>query len=337
MKLDPAILYQPADDGIRAVALALLADAHKAADRLASRPSADALHAFRVALRRLRSWLRGFKRELKGAVRQKDRRALREVAHATNLGRDVDVLLVLLRRASKGLRSKRRKGADWLARYIKARKRRAGDPLDAALLYEFEQVATRLEEKLSEPPKRTSRARPRRTLAAALSERLPAHADQLELSLGKVRSEQDEQPAHQARIAAKRLRYLLEPVAPFVKSGPDMLGTLKSMQDELGALHDIHIMGHEIGVAMEHVATAEASRLSARALGRNAPRKAATGLLVKAPRDGLLSVAEHVRDDAREQYKVVRKNWLRGGRGAPRLNRDVATIAKRLANSGDKR
>ena len=64
---DESLLLQPAPHAARVVALSLLDDAHAAANRLrGAAPSADdadgkeseALHDFRVAMRRLRSWLR---------------------------------------------------------------------------------------------------------------------------------------------------------------------------------------------------------------------------------------------------------------------------------------
>lgn len=334
MKLDRAMLRRPAADGIRLVALELLTDARKAADDLTNAPSAKSLHAFRVALRRLRSWLRAFKRELKTSVRVKDRRALRDIARATNLGRDVDMQLELLRLASKRLGRKRRTGVDWLVQYVKTRQRKAGDQLDALLLKEFEKIASELADRLNKGKHRVSRAKPRatRTLAAAVASHLPAHGDDLRSTLDKIRSAQDENHAHEARIAAKRLRYLAEPMVPFVKKGAPMLKTLKAMQDELGALHDSHVMIREIGAAIENAETAEASKLLTRPGGRTSRRKGESALIVSVPRDELLAVAEDVRAEARDQYRLVRKHWIRGR--MRRLHRQISTFATRLTNAG---
>jgi CHAD domain. len=45
-----------------------------------------------------------------------------------------------------------------------------------------------------------------------LGGRIRKFAGDLECRLGAVRTMVDEAPAHRARIAAKRLRYLLEPI-----------------------------------------------------------------------------------------------------------------------------
>ena len=83
--VDESLLRGPADRGVRLVALSLLADAQKAGDRLTSASrglyhgtaeSNDALHDFRVAVRRLRSWIRAFKPSLRDAVPSKQRRRL---------------------------------------------------------------------------------------------------------------------------------------------------------------------------------------------------------------------------------------------------------------------
>jgi CHAD domain-containing protein len=334
MKLDRAMLRRPAAEGIRLVALELLTDAEKAADHLANAPNAKSLHAFRVALRRLRSWLRAFKRELKTSVRVKDRRALRDIARSTNLGRDLDMQLELLRLASKRLGRKRRKGVDWLVHYVRTRQRKTGDRLDALLVKEFEKIASELTDRLSKGNRSVSRATPRatQTLAAAIAAHLPAHGDDLRSTLDKIRSAQDENHAHEARIAAKRLRYLAEPVAPFVKKGAPMLKTLKAMQDELGALHNSHVLIREIGAAIENAETAEASKLLAQPRGARARRRRTDALIVSVPRDELLAVAEDVRDEARDQFRLVRKHWIRGRRS--RLNHQISTFSKRLTHAG---
>ena len=144
VKASKGLLALPADRGIRMIALELLDDAATAADRLTREHDERALHDFRVALRRLRSWLRAFKRELKGSVHGKDRRLLRRVADATNFGRETDVQIAWLLQASKGRSRKRRRGAQWLIEYLEAERRLAGEPQEAAYLERFADVRTQL-------------------------------------------------------------------------------------------------------------------------------------------------------------------------------------------------
>ena len=44
---------------------------------------------------------------------------------------------------------------------------------------------------------------------------------------------------HEARIAAKRLRYLLEPAVRYSDRGESLVHKLRRLQNDLGALHDV--------------------------------------------------------------------------------------------------
>jgi CHAD domain-containing protein len=91
------VLDLPAPHGTRLVALTLLDAAAAARRKLDEGVDPEALHDFRVALRRLRSWLRAFRPHLKGSVRGKERRRLQALADATGASRDAEVHLEWLR------------------------------------------------------------------------------------------------------------------------------------------------------------------------------------------------------------------------------------------------
>ena len=102
--MDPAeLLDGPADEGIRRVAIALLDAAIAASVRLEDPNDRESLHDFRVALRRLRSWLRAFRADLRGTVRRKHRRRLRAVSRAAGAARDAEVHVAWLRDAEESL------------------------------------------------------------------------------------------------------------------------------------------------------------------------------------------------------------------------------------------
>ncbi|HEX9250206.1 MAG TPA: CHAD domain-containing protein, partial [Gemmatimonadaceae bacterium] len=80
---DEAMLQEPVDRGVRLVAISLLEDAQKTAEKLTGLSKElrdgdtdgdEAVHDFRVAIRRLRSWTRAFKPLLRDDVRRKQRR-----------------------------------------------------------------------------------------------------------------------------------------------------------------------------------------------------------------------------------------------------------------------
>ena len=222
--------------------------------------------------------------------------------------------------------------------YLAATRADADGGLDAVVRAEFPRVREALEERLSTYAQtvRTRATRPTATLAEAIAARLGDHGDELAAALDGVHSIADEEPAHEARIVAKRLRYLVEPAAPHVKDGRKLLGRLKRLQDALGTLHDTHVMAHEIRTVMERAAAAEARRLSAKVLG---PAAAADddeddagdgehAAVPPAPRAAVLALAGHLRGDMERAFRAVRREWLDGRH--ERFRGELATLAERL-------
>ena len=251
MNNEPDPLTLPANRGARLVALDRLEAADGPADRLASKPDdLDALHDFRVALRRVRSWLRAFQPELEDSVSGKDRHRLRDLVDATNRGRDADVQIEWLEKTSRHGNGSRKRGAERLIDQIRIERRQRGASLNGHNLDVYLKERSRLAKRLStvKEPVRAQHPQPP-TLAGTISSRLPSHVDALERSLRAVRSAEDEAEAHAARIAAKRLRYLLEPAA-HVRGCKSLLTQLKKLQDELGELHDAHVLGHRLRTAL---------------------------------------------------------------------------------------
>lgn len=249
MTNEPDPLTLPANRGARLVALDRLEAADGPADRLVSKPDdLDALHDFRVALRRVRSWLRAFRPELEDSISGKDRHRLRDLVDATNLGRDADVQIEWLEKASRNGNGtgNRKRSAERLIDQIRIERRRGAASLDGDKLEAYVKERSRLSKRLStvkEPVRPPSTPPP--TLAATISSRLSSHLDAFDQALRAVRSAEDEAEAHAARIAAKRLRYLLEP-ASHVRGCKSLITQLKRLQDELGELHDAHILGHRL-------------------------------------------------------------------------------------------
>src|SRR5262245_39952375 len=89
-RLTPELLAMPAPHAVRAVALARLDELRSSYDRFVDGDE-EGLHDLRVALRRLRSWLRAFRPEVNDTLRKKTRRGLRDLADATNAARDAEV------------------------------------------------------------------------------------------------------------------------------------------------------------------------------------------------------------------------------------------------------
>jgi CHAD domain-containing protein len=241
-----ALLERPSAEGVRRRALVLLEVTLAAAPRLGDPGDADAVHDLRVALRRLRSLLKLHRQELGGKL-DRLRKQLRKIAALTGDARDAEVQLAWLRAPARALPRSARPAVDWLAGRLEERKR-AGRGQARAVADRLPRVAEKLRRRLRAyrvalddgvPPSfAETTARRLRTEAAALAVRLAA-----------VASPTDEELAHQARIAAKQIRYLLEPLGESRRVGPearDAVKRLKRLQDVLGELHDVHVFGHEL-------------------------------------------------------------------------------------------
>jgi CYTH domain-containing protein len=80
-----------------------------------------------------------------------------------------------------------------------------------------------------------------RTAEAAADLAAPA-LDEMEARLAAIGEDVEEATVHEARIAGKRVRYLLEPFARTTPGGQALLKRLRRFQDELGDLHDLDVL-----------------------------------------------------------------------------------------------
>ena len=314
---DSSILDEPAPRGARLIALALLDDLVAERERLATSRDIEALHDFRVALRRLRSWLSALRPVLTGSVSRGIRRRLRRIAKASNAGRDAEVFLEWLHSVEGQLPGRKRSSAQWLIERFERQQREAEASLDELLHRDFVRVHDRLRTKLEAYRVETHvHAGPRDpTLAATLAGLIGAQAERLQDRLGRVRSVDEEREVHRARISGKRLRYLLEPVSAHLENGAPLVERLKVLQDSLGDVHDAHIWLMMLGDMAAQAALEEGRRLSktlsdSGKSGRvPAQRYPALG--------GFALLAFLAQDRARDAYARFTQEW--GKRGTKRF------------------
>ena len=219
-----------------------------AAERLADVSDADALHDFRVALRRLRSALRAYRPWLGRAASRKVRSALRDLGRATNAGRDAEVQADWLSAEQRELPDHARAGAARLAARLRKRRVPRASELRAALQSPADKILKRLE----------FQEDARSPFSAVYEALLGEHAATAAARLAAVTRADQVEEAHEARIAVKRLRYLLEPLVDELPQAVPLLETVKELQDLLGELHDAHVLD-------ETLADAKASRATPRA------------------------------------------------------------------------
>ena len=237
------------DEGARRLALLHLEHAGAARNRLTNASDAEALHDYRVALRRLRSCLRAYRKSLRSTVTRKTLRRLRRLAHGTNRSRDLEVHLAWLEEQSARAGATERAAVAWLIERLTAEREREREEMIARDDSLFSVVHGRLVAQLTKyrttvhldgDSRRRSTAIVTSGLVHAVSGRLRDH---LRWILGYSSTD----AIHRARISAKHLRYLLEPFAPAIPDGAAVVGRLKALQDVFGDVHDAHVFADELG------------------------------------------------------------------------------------------
>ena len=317
------LLALPADDACRRVALALLDATAAARVRLDDPDDRTALHDFRVALRRLRSWIRAFDAYFHGTIRRKHLRRLRSLSRAAGTCRDNEVHIAWLRDVEDSLRSRERPGAEWLLRRVGERQRLAELDFRATLGEDFPATIDPLGDALAVFSRRIDLRDfiPELSFAEAVAPLILTEATALGDRLAAVQSTQDQAVAHAARLAGKRLRYLLEPVAPAIDGGPTLVKRLRHLQDTIGEMHDVHVMAEEVIEAARRVATALLEgETGDDAVSREEARDA---------RPGLLAIAGQLRARGESAFTELQQRWL--GEHARDLTDEALQVAATLS------
>lgn len=246
------LLVRPADESSRLLALHYLEEIELAERRLADPLDTEALHDFRVGLRRLRSCTRAYRAELRGSVSKQLRRKLRKLTLATNAGRDAEVHLGWLRNQVGRVGPEHIQGVAWLIGRLEGRQHETLDSASSDVGRRFMKLAAGLRPRLGSLRIEIHRGRgsERPSFRQVTGELIRRHAADLNEKLRAVRTAENMAEAHRARIAAKRLRYLLEPLTRRAAGAKGLIAPLKGLQDVLGQLHDVHVMSEEIATSL---------------------------------------------------------------------------------------
>lgn len=307
----PDFLARPAAQSVRLIALGYLDEAVQALQRLSDPEDKEALHDFRVALRRLRTTLRAYRPQLEGSVPRRLRRRLRDVADDTNEARDAEVALAWLRPLERDFAARERAGLRWLI----GRVERGQDQDLPEMLADARRSFTSVERKLRRGlevyrrPVAVQRAAPEERFGSVASTVLQEQAQRLDEILATIESRDDE-AIHRARIAAKRLRYTLEPLASSLSGGTDLIPRLKRLQDLLGELHDLSELEDEVRIAMEAAAVARAGRIWELTLDDETESPALHAAQRRKQNPGLFAVAQRSRARRDMLFRQLRADWL---------------------------
>lgn len=262
-RLPSDLLDRSAQESSRLLALSYVDQMEGAQARLTDSRDAEALHDFRVGLRRLRSCTRAYRPQLEGSVTKKMRRRLRKLTLATNAGRDTEVHLDWLRLQSDRVGAEDVQGLFWLIGRLEGRKGETIDPATAEVGRRFEKAATEFRRRLGTLRVEigTGPGKRQLTFGLATGELIQQQATQLGEALEQVHEAANFKEGHRARISIKRLRYLLEPVARRASRVRGLVTRLKEAQDVLGTMHDMHVLSEEIASSLATLSGATPDRL----------------------------------------------------------------------------
>jgi CHAD domain-containing protein len=326
---------RPPEEGARLLALRHLDQAAAAFPRLQDTADSEALHDFRVALRRLRSCLRSYGSWLDDSLPKKLRRRLKRLAAATGPGRDTEVQIEWLRGRSRHLAYHHRAGLAWLLGRLEERMLRANEEMAGIVPHGFPRLEEGLRRRLStyrtEVHLDASVVRP--TLADATAGILRRQASELRSHLARVDGPGDEQEAHEARISAKRLRYLLEPFTEELPEAASVVKHMKGLQEILGELHDAHVLEKDLAVALEAAASERARRLLEISLSGSPDEALLRAERRRVHESGVLALAKLDRARRNRLFGDLESGWLDGqGEG---FFDEVEALASRLGERGE--
>lgn len=294
-----------------------LKNAEAAGHRLAIGDDPQALHDFRVALRRFRSIERAHREWIADALPKKLRKRLRELVQSTGPARDSEVQLGWLDAQRAALRPNQRTGYQWLRRRLEDRMRQGYSAIRGAVPLEFASLSALLRAALAMPAVSTPTS-----FARVTGERLKPLLAELGGGFTDIGDDEEKMAhVHAARLLVKRVRYLLEPVAAALPDGKDLVRQLGGLQDLLGAMHDAEVLGVSLGEAAADAGAARYRALVRQALGEGVDEFGPVARQRSDERAGLTALARR----AREQMRGGRAELLTKIRGG-----EVAALMQRL-------
>jgi len=300
-------LLKPAPLAARHVSLSLLQQADLAFGRL-GQTDPEALHDFRVAVRRLRSCLRAYRPYLPKPLGGKLRKRLGALMEATNLSRDDEVHLLWLDEtlARARLAQAARLGLEAIRAQIAQAQQANGIPQEVA---EFADLSAEAHRQLLQGAFAVSSAPSFAAVNAAL---LESEGELLRQELSEIAGADDEATAHRARLSAKRLRYLLEPLRGELNGAKAAIKQLRSLQDALGELHDLHTLEARLAAAIEQEAQSWARNLVASLYQESLSLRSGQGNLRRSSPGACYALAaalQVVRKAQARRYQTFMRTW----------------------------
>jgi CHAD domain-containing protein len=265
-----------------------------------------------VALRRLRSTLSAFRAQLTGCVSRKRRRQLQKLAAVTGIARDTEVQLAWIEKQGRRLDPRHRPVLKWLIAKLEEQQQLAYRHVRSGLRSRFERLAPKLAFGLSVQPALIAPATGI-ALSAAAAELIRTRAASLHEGLQEIGGARDVEHAHRARIEAKRLRYLLEPLRGNARADASRaVKSIKVLQDLLGELHDSHVLADTMAEAIVEQVSENARRAHAAIYEDGSGERAVRAVLRRSRRPGLLALDRLVKERQDRLFRELERKWLDG-------------------------
>lgn len=272
-----------------------------------------------MVLRKLRAILEAFRPAMDDRAFRTARRRLRRWADATSESRNLEVTREWLLRPRDAMTDTEWWRARWLAVRLEDRQLEADRRLERRMTRGFE----RLRRALAAALRSGSASQKGLTTGLLVSRFVDRLTGTLEHKLREMSGPGPAWlPAHQARIAAKRLRYLIELFAAGLPDGPATVARLAELQAALGSLQDARVVADELKLALAAEAGNEADRAAAALLaGRFS---GAWHSLTLDP--GLVALVLRLAVEMAATFEHLRPAW--GSAGISRLGSELRAVSR---------
>ncbi|MFG6175801.1 CHAD domain-containing protein [Halomonas sp. THAF12] len=301
------------------VGLDMLKEARRAWPRIDDPEDPEGLHDFRVALRRLRSWLKAYRDHPGIEVPKSQRRRLRDLARATNDARDGEVMLAWLEAERPAQDNAERGAIDWWCQRLAAQVETDYAEARRALAEGFPALERGLGETLARLAEKGGRG-PR--FGEATARELATLHDTLNEEIAAIGSPEEREALHRPRITGKRIRYLLRPWQQEGEVFAEAEKAMKAFQDAFGVLHDDLVREPALeAAAAAHAGEETAARLALAARGSQ--------VRATAPRHlrGFLGLARGNRERRLAHYEQALEAALPSRRGTALSETLAAAVA----------
>jgi CHAD domain-containing protein len=316
-------LFDPISTVLKHLGSTLLHDTEHTAQKLDS-DDEEALHDFRVSVRRLRSFLKSYEDYIKNA--KKHRQRLSAIMDLTNSGRDFEVHLAWLNSKQNKASDLEQDGILYLLENLSSK-----EHVDLKRVKkEFEEAAKKMtkvflqDEGDVQTKAKKDKTDKNKTFASVTANVLQSYSQEFRSLLGKIKSLDDE-VIHEARIAGKRMRYTLELLE--LEEAKALIKTLKKFQDTTGDLHDLQVLEPKLQTFLfaETVLWSQAFRDGSKTLSHEE-----LGQLPELQRSyGLAAVQRNLEHEKTSLYTSLETNWL--GATSESFFEDLQALIQQLA------